>query len=178
MSDPDARKLYVSCLAAYNQGHLHGAWVTLDGDGDVDAVCEAIRAMLAQSRPVPHAEEWAVHDSEGWGDFEVGEYPNLDHLVAVDALIEDHGGLVTTYWDRVRCEVDELGQQFSESYVGTYASLSAWGQEVLDEVYGSAIPEGLRGYINYGAWARDAELSGDVWTHAAEEGGVHVFRTR
>ena len=26
--------IYVACLAAYNNGHLHGKWIDVDGDAD------------------------------------------------------------------------------------------------------------------------------------------------
>ena len=54
-------RIYVACLAAYNNGQLHGAWI--DADQSADAIHEEIRAMLASS-PTPGAEEWAIHDYE------------------------------------------------------------------------------------------------------------------
>ena len=58
-------RIYVACLAAYNNGELHGAWI--DADQDADAIREEIAVILTTS-PEPNAEEWAIHDYEGFGD--------------------------------------------------------------------------------------------------------------
>jgi antirestriction protein len=73
-------RIYVACLAAYNSGWLHGAWIDV-GD-DADAVWAAIAAMLKTS-PVARAEEWAIHDYEGFGGVEIAEYAGVDRVVEV-----------------------------------------------------------------------------------------------
>ena len=55
-------RFYAACLASYNAGRLHGAWLRLDTDPEV--MGEAIQAMLKAS-PAKGAEEWAVHDYDG-----------------------------------------------------------------------------------------------------------------
>ncbi len=52
-------KIYIACLAAYNNGYLHGKWI--DATQDVDSIYSNIRNVLASS-PIPDAEEWAIHD--------------------------------------------------------------------------------------------------------------------
>lgn len=54
----DTPHIYVACLAAYNNGKLHGAWI--DATQAPETIREAIQAMLKAS-PEPDAEEWAVH---------------------------------------------------------------------------------------------------------------------
>lgn len=51
-------RIYLACLAAYNNGRLHGAWV--DADKGQDHIWNGLRAMLRAS-PEPDAEEWAIH---------------------------------------------------------------------------------------------------------------------
>ncbi|WP_024353472.1 antirestriction protein ArdA [Brevundimonas naejangsanensis] len=46
VSDSSPR-IYVACLAAYNNGFLHGAWI--DADQDADQIRVEIAAMLARS---------------------------------------------------------------------------------------------------------------------------------
>jgi antirestriction protein len=58
-------RIYVACLAAYNNGHLHGQWI--DATQDSDSLHEEVRKILAAS-PIKNAEEWAIHDNEGFGD--------------------------------------------------------------------------------------------------------------
>ena len=37
-------RIYVACLAAYNNGYLHGAWI--DADQDTDEIRAEVAAML------------------------------------------------------------------------------------------------------------------------------------
>ena len=54
----DTPRIYLACLAAYNNGRLHGAWV--DADQGTDHIWSELRKMLRAS-PEPDAEEWAIH---------------------------------------------------------------------------------------------------------------------
>ncbi|MDT9165744.1 antirestriction protein ArdA, partial [Escherichia coli] len=56
-------RIYVACLAAYNNGILHGAWI--DAAREPWAIYDDIRRMLRAS-PITDAEEWAIHDYEGF----------------------------------------------------------------------------------------------------------------
>ena len=47
-------QIYVACLASYNNGILHGAWI--DANQDANAIYGAVQAMLADSL-VADAEE-------------------------------------------------------------------------------------------------------------------------
>lgn len=48
-------KIYVACLAAYNNGYLHGAWI--DADQDAYDLYADIRTMLDASPVAEDAEE-------------------------------------------------------------------------------------------------------------------------
>lgn len=67
-------RIYVACLAAYNNGILHGAWI--DATQDEDAIRDEIAAMLKAS-PVSGAEEYAIHDHEGFEGVPVAEYEGI-----------------------------------------------------------------------------------------------------
>ena len=56
---PDPIRIYVACLAAYNNGHLHGEWIKVT---DEASIWEAVQAMLFASPIEEDAEEWAIHD--------------------------------------------------------------------------------------------------------------------
>lgn len=63
-TEPEAEiKIYVACLAAYNNGKLHGRWI--DATQGEDHIWDETRAMHAES-PEPDAEEWSIHDYEGF----------------------------------------------------------------------------------------------------------------
>ena len=79
-------RIYVACLAAYNNGILHGTWIDADDDAD------AVNAMLKTS-PIPNAEELAIHDYEGFGNTGIDEYEGLDTVADKAAFIEAHDEL-------------------------------------------------------------------------------------
>ena len=87
-------KIYVASLSDYNNGTLHGAWIELDGK-DASEVSEEITAMLETSPSAKaygtKAEEYAIHDHEGFGSVAVGEYDPIDKLVEKAEFIVEHG---------------------------------------------------------------------------------------
>ena len=69
-------RIYVADLAAYNSGKLHGVWI--DATLDPGAIQEQINKMLAVS-PEGFAEEYAIHDYEGFHGYSLGEYDERVH---------------------------------------------------------------------------------------------------
>src|SRR5713226_1168914 len=73
----DHPRIYVASLSDYNAGRLHGAWI--DVDQDDEQIWEELNAMLARS-PEPMAEEFAIHDYDGFGPLQLGEYERIDEV--------------------------------------------------------------------------------------------------
>jgi len=188
-------RFYAACLASYNAGTLHGAWV--DASDDVDAMQEEIDAMLrasphpnvmvedpATGEEVPSAEEYAIHDYDGLPS-SLGEHPGLDYIAAYVELLE-------TAEDRDIPEdvvaelvegsdlagIDRAKDAIDDDYQGKFDSLEDWAEYIEDETGGlSEVPERLRGYIDFAAIGRDAEIGGDI--RAIRSGGsLYVFWNR
>lgn len=166
----DRPRIYVACLAAYNNGILHGAWI--DADQEPWAIWDAIRAMLAAS-PFPGAEEHTIHDYEGFGPVRIAEYAGISEVATLAAFIAGHGDLGAALLDHFGGDLDEAREAIADRYHGCHASLAAYMQKLIEET--TPIPESLRFYIDYEAMARDAELSGDFFTIRLAYGEVHVF---
>lgn len=83
-------RIYVVCLATYNAGGLHGEWI--DADQDIDQLWSKINGMLAAS-PEENAEEWAIHDFEGFGSFSLNEYEGIESVQEMAVFIGEHGEL-------------------------------------------------------------------------------------
>lgn len=165
-------RLYVADLAAYNAGHLHGVWI--DATDDVDAMREQIAAMLARS-PVPNAEEYAIHDCEGFGGYSVSAHAGIDELHEVACFIDefpDYGAELIAHFG----DLDQAREAAEENYGGCYTSLAEYAQELTEET--SQIPPALAHYIDYEKMGRDMELNGDVFTIAATSHEVHIFWNR
>lgn len=83
----DTPKIYVACLASYNSGILYGEWI--DVDQSVDEIYDQIKTMLVGSS-IENAEEWAIHDYEGFGAIRLGEYEDLETIVNYTEFIMEH----------------------------------------------------------------------------------------
>jgi len=197
MSGP---RIYVTSLSDYNNGHLHGVWIDLDGK-DADDVQEDIAAMLRDSKhpnvaveclrcggcgafayatcepckgsgEVPSAEEWSIHDYDDCPD--MGENPSIDDLAEQVRLTEEHGDAWTAY-------VENVGSHYATES-GFEESRAGEGDSELDWLYGyiddsgllSEMPENLRNYFDHEAYLRDMKLGGDV-SFEEVNGTVYAF---
>jgi len=163
-------RVYVACLASYNAGILHGEWIDAT---DADTIREAIAGMLKGS-PEPMAEEWAIHDYEGFGGIRLSEWESIDKVAELGALIDEHGQAFAAYAGNVGADY-ATAEGFEDAYCGEWDSEEAYGEELFDELYAHEIPENLRCYIDYEAFARDLFM-GDNYSVDRSEGGVYVFR--
>lgn len=166
-------KIFVACLASYNAGHLHGAWV--EALQDPDDMQEEIQKMLDAS-PCPSAEGQAIFDTEGFFGIEFCEYASIDLVSKVAYALNEHGPLFAELY-----QYDDLEgalAMMEDHYQGAFSSLSDWAEDFLSETDAlGTLPANLRAYFNYEAFGRDAELSGDIVTFECG-GEVHVFWAR
>lgn len=170
-------RIYVASLADYNAGRLHGAWI--DADQEPEELHDAVQAMLAMSRE-PGAEEWAIHDFDGFGVYRLGEYERLEDVAALAAGIAEHGPAFSA-WAAQEASLDpERLERFEDAYLGHFGSVEAYAEDWLDESGANELlnklPSWLRPYVSLdvAGFARDLELGGDITT-VEDETGVHIF---
>lgn len=167
--ETDTPKIYVACLAAYNNGILHGEWI--DATQDIDDIWKEIAAMLETS-PEEDSEEHAIHDYDNFESLPLGEYEGIDRVHEIARFIEEHGELGTKLLAHFICNIEEA-ERAIESYIGCYRSLEDYAISWLEET--TEIPKHLAFYINYEAIVRDIEINGDVFTIESGYEEVHVF---
>ena len=172
MKREGATRIYVACLAAYNNGHLHGRWIDLENG--LDAVQDEIREMLASS-PFPDAEEWAIHDYEGFEGLSIAEYEGLDSVCEKAAFIEAHGTLGALVAEHLGGDLDGARTALEDQYAGCFASLADFAEDITEQT--TIIPEALSYYIDYERMGRDMEVN-DVFTVETAFEEVHVFWSR
>ena len=166
-------RIYVVCLAAYNNGYLHGAWI--DAEQDADQIRDQIASMLCRS-PVEDAEEYAIHDYEGFEGVSISEYAGIDTVARMAAFIAEHGALGAGLLEQFSGDMNQAESTLEDCYYGQFASLADYMEELTTESV--TIPEALRYYINWKGMARDAETGGDLFTIETAHGEVHVFSSR
>lgn len=161
-------QIYVACLAAYNNGYLHGAWI--DAQQDAWEIYADIRQMLVAS-PVKNAEEWAIHDHEGFEGAPVSEYMGIELVAELAAFIAEHGEIGGKLIEHCS-DLGEARKAIEDSYAGQYSSLADFAEELTEQT--GQVPDSLRYYIDYERMARDMEIS-DVFVIETGFEQVHVF---
>lgn len=162
-------RIYVACLASYNNGLLHGKWI--DANQSAEEIQNEVNALLAAS-PVPGAEEWAIHDYEGFG-VRLSEGESFETVAAYAEFITEHGTLAMALLSHFCGDLTEAQQTLENCYAGCHRQLADFAQELTEDTV--TIPEALQYYIDYEAMARDMELNGTVFTIETGFEEVHVF---
>jgi antirestriction protein len=163
--------IYVACLAAYNAGTLHGKWIA--ATLAADSLHQEVQEILKLS-PEPFAEEWAIHDYEGFGDIRIHEYESLSEVSRLGLLVEEHGEAFAAYAAHVGTET-ATEESFQDAYRGHWDSELAYAQDLFDELYAHEVPENLRFYIDYEAFSRDIFLDGHFSVRSSDF-RVYVFQ--
>lgn len=161
-------RIYIACLAAYNHGILYGKWI--DANQSTSELQEAIHEILADS-PIGGAEEWAIHDYEGFGDINIGENESLSHISELADLMMEHGelgALVYGYYNNIK----DAKHKLEYCYIGAYGSKADFARELTEET--QEVPQNLAYYIDYESMARDMDYSGDIDCFYLD-GKQHIF---
>ncbi|PYJ10792.1 MAG: antirestriction protein ArdA [Verrucomicrobia bacterium] len=169
-------RIYVACLAAYNSGRLHGRWIDCDGK-DADEIQAEVQAMLAKS-PVADAEEWAIHDTDGFGRM-VGEYTSFEDVAAIaEALTGDHALGFRFLMETGICNDAADAAAQAEEVQWTTERPAEAVQSIYEECHSEEmdkLPEALRYHIDWEGVARDWQMAGDlVEFDDPEEGRVTI----
>lgn len=165
-------KIYVACLAAYNDGFLHGAWV--DATQGKDAIYDGIKSMLSDS-PIPHSEEWAIHDFEDFGRISLSEYESISFICDLAEFIKKHGDLglgLMEYYSSISCAEEAI----ENCYHGEHDDELSFASYLFDDCYGCDVPDHIKYYIDYDAFCRDLFIS-DYFS-IEFNGKSHIFSTQ
>lgn len=183
MTANEHNRIYVASLSDYSAGILHGVWIDLANCSGEDEVWEAIRAMLADSPTArtegAPAEEWAIHDFEGFAGLRVHEGESIGALWEAHELLEslDDPEAFTDWLAYERSAgISEVTQEnidaFQDAYRGWYHNEREFAEELVDElgILSGNADDLLSRYFDYEAFARDLFISDYYMTDAG-----HVF---
>lgn len=181
---PDPQ-IWIASLADYVNGRLHGAWV--NASQTPDELEAAARTILATS-PEPAAEEWAIHDYDGFGILHLDEYESLQTVSIIARGIAQHGPAFAAWIDHVHGNRETITETMIEdfaydTYLGHYDTVEAWAEELCielgyTELAGRDLPATIASYltIDHAMLARDMQAGGDITVIQADNGGVWIYR--
>jgi antirestriction protein len=166
-------RVYVACLAAYNNGRLHGEWI--DADQSADELHAAVQRMLAAS-PEPGAEEWAIHDYEGFGELRLSEWESFERVSAIAEGIAEHGDAFSAWlsYDDSR-DLSDVSA-FEDAYRGEWDSLRAYAEDYAEEtgMYDAAEKSGSS-YVVVDIEMLERDLDIELYAARSDHGTVYVF---
>jgi antirestriction protein len=196
MTTTETPRIWIADLAAYNNGVLHGRWVDAT---DAAELTEAKDQILASS-PEPGAEEWAIHDYDGFGSdltYKLGEYASFDTIAKLGALIEEYGDEFLAYVSAVEPAPEDIDERsFQEARRGAWDSEADWARDRVESLGyegvqpGEYVPKDDRGWsssdgaidvidlllnhLDLDMVARDCSANGEV-DFATVNGTVYAF---
>jgi antirestriction protein len=169
-------RIYAACLAAYNNGCLHGRWI--DANQSAEGLSCDVQAMLKAS-PEPGAEEWAIHDYEGFGALRLSEWESFEPVSAIAAGIDEHGNAFSA-WLAYDSSLDPADTEaFEDAYRGEWDSMRAYAENYADDVgmYDAAEKTGHT-YVTVDIEMLTRDLDIEMYTADSDHHTVYVFDPR
>lgn len=162
-------QIYLTDLAAYNEGHLVGRWITLPTSSF--NLAHALSEILSEGEAIcdsPNHEEYFITDYE-WDDivfFDVGEYDNLGELNTECELVDNlspHEQKAVAFLLRegIVTELDEAIAKADDVHVYENQSLEDVAYDLIQECYNiHELSPIIANHIDYEGIARDLECDG------------------
>jgi len=168
---------YFACLASYNNGFLHG--VHIDMTQDIETIREEIADMLKCSPVGDIAEEWEIHDHEGFEGIDIERYSLEEQNEIAIALSEsDEPGvwadIFNDFYDGKN--IQSVQEYIDDNNAGTHKDLGDFAENLHSDCY-EPVPKHLEYYINWDDMGRDMELNGEIRSYDVK-GGIKVLWNR
>jgi antirestriction protein len=131
--------------------------------------------MLAGS-PEPGAEEWAIHDYEGFGGLRLSEWESFERVSAIAAGVAEHGDAFTA-WLSYDCDRDPLDMRaFEDAYRGEWDSLHDYAEDYAESTgLNDAADKAGSPYVTVAVDALERDLDIEMYTAASDHHTVYVF---
>lgn len=176
--EPDVLpRIYVASLSDYNAGRLHGRWI--DATRGPRHIYREVQRMLNASRQ-PIAEEWAIHDYEGFGAVRLSENPLLETVARIGYGIAQRGDAFSAWIAHIGDDPQKTMSDFDATYLGKWHSVEAYARDASQslEAAEEVIRELCRPYIRFdiSQFATDPEVN--LIVAEAPDGEVYIFDAR
>lgn len=168
----DDMKVWVGCLACYNEGRLVGEWL------------DALQAgEYVPCHRAGHEECWCFATDTPWitGECSPSEAQAIaeaiealpDHLDR-DAVLAYVSGVMG--YEDVRALLRGVEpfdvSRFEDAYRGEFEITREYTDELFDDLYAHELTDSLRNYIDYEAWNRDVMMD---HTAVSVGGKLYIF---
>ncbi len=131
---------------------------------------------MLRASPEEGAEEFAIHDYEGFEGAPISEYASFEDVCALADFIAERGSLGAKVFRHVGEELDLAITAFDD-YAGEYKDAAHFAEEITRET-GTEIPKALEYYIDWEAMARDMVLNGEIFVIETGFDEAHIFWSR
>lgn len=170
LGNAECPKIYVACLASYNNGKLYGTWI--DAMQSEDEIQDEIQELLANS-PIPCAEEWAIHDHEGFYSLTIDENETIADVSEKAWFIKEYGELGVELVNCFNGNFEYASDAMKEYYQGEYKNELDYAMYIFDELYLNDIPEKAQPYVDYEKFKRDIFI--EDYFSIEVNGSSHIF---
>lgn len=174
-------KAWIGNLAAYNNGHLIGEWVSIGHDPK-----DTAREIARICGDVEHY----VADYEGCSRAliaKLGEYAGAEQLAAAAELMRamkdatpdavDVDDMLDCYLDAegygktLEALADDADEWVRDNFLGVFDTLTHWAESYAEDTgMLDGIPDAIARYFDFESFGRDAELGGDIRTSRTASG--------
>ncbi len=160
-------KVWVGCLACYNNGDLRGEW--MDAADGPDWKCPVV------DENGPHEEFW-VMDYEGFGGMLDGECSptTAAKLAATLDSVPEFERAAFAAWVGEGCGDSDDYLGFADHYRGEWGSFRDYAEDDAALLL-EGVDETVARYFDYAAYARDLESDYTVLDAEEGKGKVYVF---
>lgn len=150
-------RVYVGTYAKYNNGSIEGAWLDLENYSDKDDFLAAC-AELHKSESDP---ELMFQDFEDIPEGMISESSIEEALWDWINLDDSDKELLKVYRENIESSGDI--ETARDAFMGKADSPEDWAEQYADETgLLESVPDNLKYYFDWKAYARDAQMSGDV----------------
>lgn len=171
---PETPKIYVASLSDYNDGRLHGRWI--EAHQEPEQLHQSVQDMLNDS-PMQLAEEWAIHDYEGFGSVYLSEYESLETISRLAKGVVEHGVSFAAWAAYNGLDDEQAQEQFNDAFLGRYDSLRDYANQFADELglIERFVPNWARTYLQIDVDRISRDLEASLVVIDDPKGGIFVF---
>lgn len=155
-SHAEKPEIYVVCLASYNDGHIHGAWI--DATKPAEDILKQIAIMqdegyypnpdMLSEGYYPDSDSYEIHCHKGFYHVKIYVNDDLEKVRAYALFIAEYGELGAELISNNNGNLKKAKRFMDECYIGAYESREEYVIELLNQHYLPMIPEDLQPCID------------------------------